>query len=116
MGLKALGGRCIAANEMDPYAASIYRNHFGSAPQLPHDNTNIRHDRNDDDVIFGWSLDVDGRFACVVNDRGMVYMFRHDEGYWEQVDELYIEYAHKCDTAGDVVAIRNLGRCATLQH
>ena len=52
-------------------------------------------------------IDVDGRFACVVNDRGTVYMFRRDEGYWEQFDELDIEYAHKCDIAGDVVAIRN---------
>ena len=34
-------------------------------------------------------------------------MFRRDEGYWEQFDELDIEYAHKCDIAGDVVTIRN---------
>jgi hypothetical protein len=28
LGLEAIGGKCIFANEMNPYAASIYRHHF----------------------------------------------------------------------------------------
>lgn len=30
LGLEPLGGRCVFANEIDPYAASIYRRHFAS--------------------------------------------------------------------------------------
>ena len=28
LGLEAIGGKCIFANEMNPYAAAIYRHHF----------------------------------------------------------------------------------------
>ena len=30
LGLEAIGGKCVFANEMNPYAASIYRHHFES--------------------------------------------------------------------------------------
>ncbi len=33
LGLEEIGGRCVSANEMDPYAASIYRRHFARSAQ-----------------------------------------------------------------------------------
>lgn len=88
-------------------AGSVYIYEQNSSGVWVKDQTLIRGGEGESYSRFGWSLDVDGRFACVVNDRGTVYMFRRDEGYWDQFDELDIEYAHKCDIAGDVVAIRN---------
>lgn len=37
LGLEPLGGRCVFANEIDPYACAQYRRHFDSRFLTPHD-------------------------------------------------------------------------------
>ena len=63
LGLEAIGGRCVFANEMNPYAASIYRKHFGASAKTASGSSLIEADildlyesrdiPNDMDILSG---------------------------------------------------------------